>query len=80
MVLRKPIASEFCKLVALLPLHQIGLSRPHILSWLTDIHRTLADNVVNFLKKHELDGLDFDWEYPGVSWAFFLTFRSLVEV
>ncbi|KAK2746097.1 hypothetical protein FQN57_003437 [Myotisia sp. PD_48] len=24
-----------------------------------------ATNCVNFLKEHNLDGLDFDWEYPG---------------
>ncbi|KAF3160006.1 hypothetical protein TWF788_003433 [Orbilia oligospora] len=32
----------------------------------TDAHRqTFATNAVNFLKQHNLDGLDFDWEYPG---------------
>ncbi|KAK0724371.1 glycoside hydrolase superfamily, partial [Lasiosphaeris hirsuta] len=29
-------------------------------------HReTFATNIANFLKKEELDGVDFDWEYPG---------------
>ncbi|KAK4146129.1 glycoside hydrolase superfamily [Dichotomopilus funicola] len=27
---------------------------------------TFAANVVDFVKKHNLDGVDFDWEYPGV--------------
>lgn len=27
----------------------------------------LARNVVNFVNEHGLDGVDFDWEYPGVS-------------
>ncbi|RVD86020.1 uncharacterized protein DFL_004316 [Arthrobotrys flagrans] len=32
----------------------------------TDANRqTFATNAVNFLKAHNLDGLDFDWEYPG---------------
>lgn len=26
---------------------------------------TLAQNVVNFLQANSLDGVDFDWEYPG---------------
>ena len=24
------------------------------------------ENVVNFVIKHDLDGVDLDWEYPGV--------------
>jgi len=27
--------------------------------------QTFANNVISFLKKYNLDGLDFDWEYPG---------------
>lgn len=26
-----------------------------------------ANEVVRFVKDHDLDGVDFDWEYPGVS-------------
>jgi GH18 family chitinase len=29
---------------------------------------TLAQNVANFLTSNGLDGVDFDWEYPGVSY------------
>ncbi|RDW93972.1 uncharacterized protein DSM5745_01294 [Aspergillus mulundensis] len=28
---------------------------------------TFANNVVDFVKKHNLDGIDFDWEYPGAT-------------
>ncbi|KAH8429504.1 uncharacterized protein LDX57_007166 [Aspergillus melleus] len=32
----------------------------------TDANRQVfADNVVNFIQEHNLDGVDFDWEYPG---------------
>ncbi|KAK0705051.1 hypothetical protein B0H67DRAFT_498289 [Lasiosphaeris hirsuta] len=32
----------------------------------TDANRlAFANNAVEFLKTHNLDGLDFDWEYPG---------------
>lgn len=27
--------------------------------------QTFASNVVSFVKQHNLDGVDFDWEYPG---------------
>ena len=28
---------------------------------------TLIQNMLVFVEEHDLDGLDFDWEYPGVS-------------
>jgi chitinase len=32
----------------------------------TDAHRnTLATSIANFIKAHNLDGVDIDWEYPG---------------
>lgn len=32
----------------------------------TDANRQkFADNVVDFITEHDLDGVDFDWEYPG---------------
>lgn len=27
---------------------------------------TFATNIVNFVNEHGIDGVDFDWEYPGV--------------
>ncbi|KAJ5765052.1 glycoside hydrolase [Penicillium odoratum] len=29
--------------------------------------QTFADNVVAFMNKYELEGIDFDWEYPGAT-------------
>jgi hypothetical protein len=28
---------------------------------------TMATNIANFINQHNLDGVDIDWEYPGVS-------------
>jgi hypothetical protein len=28
---------------------------------------TFKNNIVSFIDEHGLDGIDFDWEYPGVS-------------
>jgi GH18 family chitinase len=28
---------------------------------------TMASNIANFIKANNLDGVDIDWEYPGVS-------------
>jgi hypothetical protein len=28
---------------------------------------TLATNIANFIRQHDLDGVDIDWEYPGAS-------------
>lgn len=27
---------------------------------------TMATNIANFIKENNLDGVDIDWEYPGV--------------
>lgn len=31
--------------------------------------RACANNLVAFMKQHELDGIDIDWEYPGIDRA-----------
>ncbi|KAJ1919563.1 hypothetical protein H4219_001919 [Mycoemilia scoparia] len=31
----------------------------------TKTRKTLVEGVADFIKKHDLDGVDFDWEYPG---------------
>jgi len=28
---------------------------------------TMANNIANFITQYNLDGVDFDWEYPGMS-------------
>lgn len=39
---------------------------PTFRNGVTDAQRQkFANNVINFLKLHDVDGLDFDWEYPG---------------
>jgi GH18 family chitinase len=38
-------------------------------------HReAFADNIVQFIKDEGIDGVDIDWEYPGVSVSFYLSF------
>lgn len=29
--------------------------------------QTMANNIANFVKSNGLDGINIDWEYPGVS-------------
>ncbi|KAJ6032219.1 glycoside hydrolase [Penicillium herquei] len=29
--------------------------------------QTFADNIVSFMNKYDLEGVDFDWEYPGAT-------------
>lgn len=41
---------------------------------------TFAKNIVNFVNKEGLDGVDFDWEYPGVSIVLLdLLIQSLIK-
>lgn len=37
---------------------------------------TLAQNIANFINDHDLDGVDIDWEYPGVSNAISVRYLS----
>ena len=37
----------------------------------TELNRQkAARNIIRFITEHNLDGVDFDWEYPGVSLLF----------
>lgn len=45
----------------------------------TDANRnTLARNIAQFVLDNNLDGVDIDWEYPGVSCIYFLFHFSLL--
>lgn len=30
--------------------------------------QTMANSIAQFVKSNDLDGVNIDWEYPGVSW------------
>lgn len=39
---------------------------------------TLVSNVVDFLNEYDIDGVDWDWEYPGEPDSF--TFPTIIEI
>lgn len=38
---------------------------------------TFKNNLISFMNEHNLDGIDLDWEYPGVSCSYLFFFPNL---